>query len=365
MDFIRDEDIRLLQQWIRECEHPVVVGHTHPDGDALGATAALCLYLKNLAGKDVACAFSDNPPENLLFILPEEIPYCFHNRDAAATERRIREADLVFLLDCNAFHRTESLEEPLKASPARKVLIDHHLNPDRDSFGLSFSTPHISSASEVLYWILKALGQGPEGDAPAVAKEKADAPLGASPSGQALPNDIGSALLTGMTTDTNNFANSVFPSTFRMASELMAAGVDRDAILQQIYNCYRENRVRLMGYMQSERMVLLPEGAAYMVLTREIQQRYDMHEGETEGLVNVPLTIGKVRLSLFLKEDKGHFRVSIRSKKGTSAQQLAMQYFHGGGHENAAGGKLFIGEDIPCADDAPAYIEKAVKAFLA
>ena len=147
------------------------------------------------------------------------------------------------------------------------------------------------------------------------------------------------------------------------ASELIAAGVDRDALLQQLYNSYRENRVRLFGHMQANELRILGE-AACMILTKDLQQRFDVREGETEGLVNVPLTIADVRLSIFLKEDDGHFRVSIRSKKGTSAQQLAVNYFHGGGHENAAGGKLFIGEDIPRPEDAAAYVESALKSFL-
>ena len=175
---------------------------------------------------------------------------------------------------------------------------------------------------------------------------------------------IGAALMTGMTTDTNNFANSVFPSTFQMASELIAAGVDRDALIGKIYQSYRENRVRLMGYMQSEELHILDNGTAYMVLTRDIQERFDMRDGESEGLVNVPLTIEKVRLSVLLTEDDGHFRVSVRSKKGTSAQQLAQRFFHGGGHENAAGGKMLIGEDIPSADAAPACLEQVLKDYL-
>ena len=202
----------------------------------------------------------------------------------------------------------------------------------------------------------------PEADTPEGALAIFSATEGVSPSATAMA--IGTALIIGMTTDTNNFANSVFPSTFRMASELIAAGVDRDALLQQLYNSYRENRVRLMGYMQSEQLHILPDGAAYMILTRDIQQRFDLQEGESEGLVNVPLTIGQVKLSVLLKEDDGHFRVSVRSKKGTSAQQLARQYFHGGGHENAAGGKLYIGEDISNAADAPAYVERVLKSFL-
>jgi phosphoesterase RecJ-like protein len=180
-----------------------------------------------------------------------------------------------------------------------------------------------------------------------------------------LTVEIGTALLAGMTTDTNNFANSVFPSTLQMASELLALGVDRDALLVQLYQSYRENRVRLMGYMQSEQLHILPNGTAYMILTRDIQQRFGLLDGESEGLVNVPLSIGPVKLSVLLKEDVGHFRVSVRSKKGTSAQQLALRHFHGGGHENAAGGKLFIGQDIACPEEASAYIEQVLKDFLA
>ena len=176
--------------------------------------------------------------------------------------------------------------------------------------------------------------------------------------------EVGDSLMIGMTTDTNNFANSVFPSTFQMASELIAAGVDRDALLQKIYWSYRENRVRLMGYMQNEGLHLLPSGAAYMIVTEQIQKRFDLREGESEGLVNVPLSIEKVRLSVLVKEDKGHFRVSVRSKKGTSAQNLALQFFHGGGHENAAGGKILPGEDFSPALGVEAYVEQVLKAYL-
>jgi phosphoesterase RecJ-like protein len=119
-----------------------------------------------------------------------------------------------------------------------------------------------------------------------------------------------------------------------------------------------------MGYMQNEGLHLLPEGAAYMILTKDIQQRFGLREGETEGLVNVPLSIGKVRLSLLAKEDQGHFRISVRSKRGTSAQNLAREYFHGGGHENAAGGRILPGDFSP-AQGVQAYIEQILKAFLA
>lgn len=324
--------INMLEQATRIA----VVGHTHPDGDALGCTAAMALTLAGM-GKEAACIFSDTPADNLLFLLAPGIPYFFHDADAHAAEEFIGSADLVILMDCNGFPRTEALEPFLSGSAAKKILIDHHLNPDRDSFDEVVSTPDISSASELTYWTLKELG---------------------------ITKEAGYYLMAGMTTDTNNFANSVFPSTFRMASELIEMGVDRDEILSKIYSSYRENRVRLMGYMQYKGMTILPCGAAFMILTKEIIDSFDLREGETEGLVNVPLSIADVRMSVLLKEDGDHFRVSVRSKKETSAQKIAMTHFHGGGHENAAGGKLFPGQDFPAREDAAQWLTGILTSFL-
>lgn len=344
MQAVSQENIRAFREAIQQSTRIAVVGHTHPDGDALGSCTALSLWLAG-RGKAVSCIFPDTPADNLLFILSPKVNYLYGDAHAAAARKALEACELLIQLDCNQFSRTEGLAPFLKASSAQKILIDHHLNPDRESFDIVFSTPEISSASELLYWVLKAA----EGDTLG--------PLG-------LGMTIGTALMAGMTTDTNNFANSVFPSTFQMASELIAAGVNRDALLQQLYSSYRENRVRLMGYMQYEGLKVLPEGAAYMILTKDIMSRFDLREGESEGLVNVPLSIGAVKLSVLLKEDDGHFRVSVRSKKGTSAQQLAVRFFHGGGHENASGGKLFIGADIANAQAAEAYVSNALKTFL-
>jgi phosphoesterase RecJ-like protein len=342
MDKFRGEDIRMWQELAAAASRVALVSHTHPDGDALGCSTALAVWFREKCGKEVACLLPDTPSETLHFMLEPSVRYLFHDREPQEALDWIRSAELIVLQDCNAFSRTEGLAHALETAAVPKVLIDHHLNPDRASFNLVFSTPDISSASELLFWLLTELSGGAENLPPAAAR----------------------ALLTGMTTDTNNFANSVFPSTFRMASALVAAGVDRDAVVQQIYMNYRENRVRAMGYMQAEGLRMVPGGGAYMVLTREIQERFGIREGETEGLVNVPLSIGTVRLSVLLKEEEGLFRVSVRSKRGTSAQQLARSFFHGGGHENASGGKVLIGEDIPSAAEAPAYVESILKHYL-
>ena len=338
---ITDSKLAQFKGMLDGASKVAVLGHTHPDGDAIGSTTALCVCLRDLLGKAPIVIYPDTPADNLLFIPDAGIPCIFADKSPADALSAIEGSDTVILLDCRSFSRTEQLGDPCRKASARKILIDHHLDPQEDEFDLVFSTPDISSASELLYWILTGIF------------------------GRNLPEKAREAILTGMTTDTNNFANSVFPSTMKMASELIADGTDRDKILNLIYNCYRENRIRLMGYMQCSEMKILPEGVAYMVLTKEIQERFGYREGETEGLVNVPLSIGTVRMSILATEKDGLFRVSVRSKKGTSAQNLAVQFFRGGGHENAAGGKILIGEDVPSPADVPTYIENSVKTFFA
>ncbi|MBR1705921.1 MAG: DHH family phosphoesterase [Bacteroidales bacterium] len=345
MNGIRPDSIQRLSRLMDDATRVSAVAHTHPDGDAVGSTAGILAYLAEKRGKDVAAVFSDSPADTLRFLIPEGVPYLFHDKEPGAALARLRESDLIILMDCNGFSRAEALESTLAGSHARKVLIDHHLDPETEAFDLAFSTPDISSASELLYQILMEM--------PDIGHDAAR-----------LPAATARALMAGMTTDTNNFANSVYPSTLRMASELLAAGVDRDTLLMELYNRYRENRVRVMGYLQHEAMRITPEGVAYIVATREILDRFDVREGETEGLVNVPLSIDAVKMSIFLKEADGCFRVSLRSKKGISAQRCAMTWFHGGGHENASGGKLCWPGDIACREEAAAYLEHVSRNFM-
>ena len=342
---IDSEAVRRLDALLESGVTVTVTAHTHPDGDALGSVSALVGYLRECRGKDAVAVLPDSPAATVRPIVPAGVPLLCFDTQPDACLARIAASDLVFLLDGNGFSRTEGLQEAFEASPAPKVLIDHHIGPDTEHFQVVFSTPDVSSASELLYYTLLELPD-----------------IGGDPS--RLPTDTARALLTGMTTDTNNFANSVYPGTFRMAADLIAAGVDRDAVLADLYNRYRENRVRVMGYLQYEAMRITPEGLAYIVATREIMDRFGVDEGETEGLVNIPLSIDRVKMSILLKENDGHFRVSIRSKKGWSARTCATDHFHGGGHENASGGKLFWPADIVRREDASAYLEHVSKACL-
>ncbi len=341
MEDISSVDIKTLESMIADSERICITTHMKPDGDAIGSCTALYHYLVMCGKSDVKIILNDRHPAYLNFLtasLPGNALVISQEKPSEA-DSCIRECDLIFCLDFNAFHRTDGLEKALTETKAAKILIDHHLNPDRESFRLSFSKTGISSASELLYSILMETER--------IAGNAA-----------MLPKESASALMTGMTTDTNNFANSTYPSTFKMASALLAAGVDRDEILSYLYNNYSESRLRVMGHMMKDLLTLTDDGVAYIVLDRNTLQEYSVAEGDTEGFVNMPLSIAKVRMSLLLKEDGGRIRVSIRSKKGTSANRCAMLYFNGGGHENAAGGKLLIPDDIAGIEDAAAYIEK-------
>lgn len=346
MQDINSLNIHRLNNLLSEASDIAIVTHMKPDGDALGSSLAMYSFIKAAGGK-ARVVLPHRYPSNLGF-LTEDIrkeDILIHEECGSEAAKAIEDADLVICLDFNAFHRTDRLETALASSKAAKILIDHHLNPDRASFDLVFSETMVSSASELLYHILMAMPQT-EGKA------------------ERLPRTALNALMTGMTTDTNNFGNSVFPGTLQMASGLLAAGAERELILSNLYNMFGESRLRLLGHMLKDLMTVTEDGVAYIVLDSATLKKYNVSEGDTEGFVNMPLSIKDVRMSILIKEDEGRARVSVRSKKGTSANRCAREHFNGGGHENAAGGRLMIPQDIPDITKAGEYIESHTHAFF-
>ena len=341
-------DIYRFESTVRSAEKIAIVTHTKPDGDAIGSSTAMYSFISSINPECcIKIVVADRWPRYLDFLVDGETENStvIHSENPGYAERVILDCDVLICLDFNAFHRTDKLEDVLKGATAKKILIDHHLNPDRECFDIIFSETEISSASELLYTILMQTKtiSGNTGN---------------------LPQKAAISLMTGMTTDTNNFANSTYPSTLIMASELLAAGVDRDMIISKLYNQYRETRLRIMGHAMKDLMKITPDGVAYIVLDAETLKEYEIEEGDTEGFVNMPLSLAEVRMSLLLKEEDNKIRVSIRSKKGTSANRCARLYFNGGGHENAAGGKLFKPSDVRHIGEAAEYIEYYTHKFL-
>lgn len=346
MQDINSSDIQSFKRMLDGSVSTVIVTHMRPDGDAVGSCVAMHSFIKD-CGKKAKIVLPHNCPANIDFLIEgmsrkELLTYEVNPEESAAA---ISSADLIICLDFNAFHRTDRMEPIIASSAAGKILIDHHLNPDRDCFSIVFSETEVSSASELLFHILMEMPEI-DGDAGRLPKKAAE------------------ALMTGMTTDTNNFGNSVYPSTLQMASALLAAGTNRDKILSMLYNRFSEKRLRLMGHMMKDLLKITADGVAYIILDGRTQKKYNVGEGDTEGFVNMPLSIGKVLMSILLKEDEDRLRVSVRSKKGISANRCARLHFNGGGHENAAGGRLRIPEDISDINEAGAYIEEHTHTFM-
>jgi phosphoesterase RecJ-like protein len=347
MHIFNPSDIKTLSSELEKAEKVAIVTHFKPDGDAMGSSLAMHCFIKHFFKCEVKIILNDRYPQSIAFMVDPEAGQDILTYDENPDEiiQTIAAADHIVALDFNAFHRTDRLETLLKESEAFKILIDHHLHPDTESFNLVFSYQSISSASELVYHILKAT--------PQCQGKK-----------ESIPFHAAESLMTGMTTDTNNFANSTFPSTLQMASELIEIGVDRDKIIFNLYNQYGENRIRLLGYALKDLLKITDDGVAYIVIDKDTLERYNIQEGDTEGFVNMPLAIAKVRMSILVKEDDGRLRVSIRSKKGTSANRCSKLHFNGGGHENAAGGRLNVPEDVKSISEVGEYIEKHTHIFI-
>lgn len=333
MKEIPETDYARFLSMLENSGRTLIVTHTHPDGDAIGSAIALKHYICETLGGSAEAVAPDSIPDTLCFAVEGE---------NIRTTIPDGEFDLVVGLDISGFERCAVLAERLRGMSVPKVLVDHHLNPCRDEFDLVISDSSVSSTCELLFWTLRKF----------------------TGSAKAFPAATASALMLGMTTDTNNFANSVFPTTLAMAGELLEAGVDREYLIDKLYNSYRDNRVKAISYLLHKNMQITPEGCAYIIVRKQVYRRFKLSEGELEGLVNIPLTIKNVRMSIYLRQDAGFYRVSIRSKKGVSANALAKKYFNGGGHEQAAGGKLFYPADIKFKGEAARYIEKVTKEFL-
>lgn len=336
-----------LSNLLTTSERIALIIHKKPDGDAIGAATGFMEYLSKCRQKDSTLFFEENHPDNLDFILNEEnkTHLVYADKDLEKAKDAILKSDLLICLDFNNPDRTGIYSDFIVESKAKKVLIDHHPNPELSCFDLAFSFPEKSSTCELLYEILMQM-EDINGDA------------------HKLPLHCAEALMTGMTTDSNNFANSTSPSTLRMAATLIEAGVDRDMLLNNIYNNYRENRFRLMGELLANEMKITENGVAYMILSRNAMNSHQIKEGETEGFVNIPLGISNVRMSILLKEDQGFYRVSIRSKEGVAANEFSNKFFHGGGHVKAAGGRLVFPGDIENKHHAEEYILKAIEEYF-
>ena len=294
-------------------------------------------YLRQ-RGKDVTVVVPDQYPD-FLHWLPNSEKIVRYDKHPDKCDMLFKITDLIVCLDFNTPSRVEDMEPALVSSPARKILIDHHLKPDVDA-DLVISQPEASSASELVFRVVWQLGGFPE--------------LGKA---FAIP------VYCGMMTDTGGFTfNSTRPEIFFIIGELLTKHIDKDKIYRNVYHNYSYDRIRLMGYVMYEKLVYLPEyHASYYAITREEQKRFNFIKGDAEGLVNIPQQIKGLKLSISLREDTEKPNlvwVSLRSVDDFPCNLVAERFFNGGGHLNASGGRL------NCSiDEAVEIARQAIVAF--
>jgi bifunctional oligoribonuclease and PAP phosphatase NrnA len=300
----------------------VVTSHHNPDGDAIGSALAMTALLKKL-GKNAVAIVPNDYPSFLKWIPGAENLLIFQYHEEKA-KNLIESADLIFCLDYNALNRTERMEKALSASSAKKVLIDHHLQPVESDFDIIYSIINISSTSELVCRFIDGCKWS-----------------------DLLDKEIATSLYVGIMTDTGSFSFSCSnPDTFRIAASLIQTGIDPDQIHRYVYDTYSENRLRLLGFCLSEKLTVLQEfNTAFIALTASELDHFNYRTGDTEGIVNYALSIENVKIAVLLTERKDRIRLSFRSKGNLSVNSIAREHFAGGGHRNAAGGDSFLSLD--------------------
>lgn len=322
-----------FQELINSAHNIVIISHTNPDGDAMGSVTGMKNFL-TLTGRSVSIVLPDIFPEYLSF-LDNDKSILVYESEMEKSVNVLKSADLIIALDFNQLKRAETLEKHVVDSSAKKILIDHHPDPQKDVFDLVISDTFVSSTSEIIYRLVRTL---------IGYDEKIDL-------------KVAEPLYVGMMTDTNNFSNSADSATFAMASDLLYAGVDKENLQHLVFGGFSEKRMRLMGHILLNKMVILEKfNAGYITLTLDEQKKFDFSEGDSEGFVNLPLNIKGVNISALFTEKKEHVRVSLRSVNDFSVNRLARLHFNGGGHERASGGKLFMN-----IADAGSFFEKSLE----
>ncbi len=305
-----------VKQCVLASREIVITCHVSPDGDALGSSIALWLVLKAL-GKSANVVTADCAPRSLQF-LPGVREIIAATRQGDRAHELLAKADLIFCMDFNDPERVDRLTPALMNSKAAKIVIDHHLDPRLDA-EVVISHPEVSSTSALLYILLWQAGWA-----------------------RKLNRASAACIYTGMMTDTGNFSyNSNDPDLYLIIHDLMRRGIDKDNLYKLVMNTSSESRVRIMGYAQYRMQILPQHHAALIALSEEELKEFDYNKGDTEGLVNIPLSIPEVAYSIFLREDnKNYVKISMRSKGDFSVSRICEENFGGGGHTNAAGGEF-------------------------
>lgn len=295
----------------------VITTHQRPDGDAMGSSMALFNYLIKF-NHNVTVVTPTDYPEHFKWMNGSSDVLIYPDRKEEAAIA-IENSDLIFCLDYNALHRIAPVDIDVTLSEAKKILIDHHLQPDE--FDWMLSDTKACSTCELIYRFLHLIDENPE-----------------------IDTNIANCLYTGLLTDTGGFQNAATnKASFQIAGSLLDMGLDMHYVLEQLHGNGTENKLRFLGNSLLNKMTIIYElGLAFIVVDKKDARTYSLQAGDTEGLVNYPLSIKGISIAVLIKEEKDIIKLSFRSIGDISVNDICRDNFEGGGHKNAAGGKTIL-----------------------
>jgi phosphoesterase RecJ-like protein len=301
---------------LKDPKNVVITTHQKPDGDAMGSSLGLFHFLKQL--NHTVTVISPTNWADFLDWMPGTKLVLDYERQTEEANELIDKADWIFCLDFNTLSRTKRMEEKLANASGRRVLIDHHQEPQTEKFAYGISNTNKSSTCEMIYDLIMDSGNE-----------------------ECINESIAECLYAGVMTDTGSFR---FPSTsasvHRMVATLKDKGFQHSRVHEALFDNYLENRFRFIGHVLLNRMEIFYEyNTALIAVTQQDLIKYDIITGDTEGLVNYPLSIKGIKLAAIVIDRGEERKCSFRSKGSFDVNTFARKYFNGGGHFNAAGGQ--------------------------
>lgn len=295
----------------------VIITHYNPDGDAIGSSLGLKHFLKALGLEPIVIVPNDFP--KFLKWMPEAKKTIIADYKRKMASDAIKDADVIFCLDFNAHNRIGIVGDWLANATAKKILIDHHQQPE--DFDFVYSDVTIPATCQMIYHFIEALG-----------KE------------DLVNQNIAECLYTGIMTDTGGFRfRSTSAATHRIVANLIEKGADPAMITSNTWDTNTVSRLHLLSLILG-RIELVKDGkVAILYLKRDELKEFGFEKGDTEGFVNYGLSIAGTKMSAFFMEDlyEDFIKISFRSKDDVDTNAFARAHFNGGGHINASGGKYF------------------------
>ena len=309
------QPIQNIYSLLEQPRKVVITTHQKPDADAMGSVLGLYHFLVPF-GHEVIVISPTNWASFLNWMPDTKLVLDYDIHTAKANDA-INTADWIFCLDFNVLSRTKRMEEKLLAAKAEKILIDHHREPQANVFTYGISDTDKSSTAEMVYDFIVESGHADK-----------------------INEAIADCLYAGVMTDTGSFR---FPSTkssvHTMVADLKVRGLEHSHIHEELFDNFLESRFRFIGNVLLNRMEVFYEyNTALIVIPQADLIKYDVKTGDTEGLVNYPLSIKGIKLAAVIIDRGEERKSSFRSKGDFDVNSFARKYFNGGGHFNAAGG---------------------------